>query len=70
MMKQKFIKELVKGTHTDTQQQNNAHPKTGPVDCDGVPLTKAARWYLYPYYDIKNPELDNRNIYLKTYWTE
>ena len=25
----------------DTQQQNNAHPKTNPIDCDGVRLTKA-----------------------------
>ena len=27
MMKYNFVKELVKGTHDDTQHKNNVHPK-------------------------------------------
>ena len=26
-------------THDETQQQNNAHPRNSPIDCDGVQLT-------------------------------
>ena len=36
LMKWNSIKELVKGTHNDTQCQDNAHPKTRPIDCGGV----------------------------------
>ena len=35
-MKKNSIKEIVKGAHNDTQHQNSAHPKTSPIDCDGV----------------------------------
>ena len=38
MLKFSYIKELVKGTHNDTQHQDNAHPKSSPIDCDGVQL--------------------------------
>ena len=33
------IKELLKGTHNNTQHHNNAHPTSSPVDCDEVQLT-------------------------------
>ena len=36
MMKWDSIKEIVTGAANDTQHQNNAHPKTSPIDCDGV----------------------------------
>ena len=35
-MKQNAIKDLVKGTHNDTQLQNNVHPKYNRLDCDWV----------------------------------
>ena len=38
MMKYHTIKECVKETHNDTQHQNSAHPKTGPIDCDVMQL--------------------------------
>ena len=41
MIKYNSINEIVKGAQNDTQQQNNAHPKDSPVDCDGVQLTNA-----------------------------
>ena len=40
-MKYNSIKELVRGTHNDTQHQNTAHPKNSPKDCDGVQLASA-----------------------------
>ena len=40
-MKYNFIKELVKGTHNDTQHQNNAHPKSSPIDCGMAQLANA-----------------------------
>ena len=39
MMKYNSIKEIVTGAPNDTQHKNNAHPKTSPIDCDGVLLT-------------------------------
>ena len=30
-----FIKEVIKGTHNDTQQKNR------PIDCDGVQMVNA-----------------------------
>ena len=57
MMKENSIKELVKGTHNDIQYQNNAHPKTSPIDCNGVQLANAQchmvpvsmLWYREPW---------------------
>ena len=31
--------EILIGTHNGTQHQKNAHPKTSPIDCDGVQMT-------------------------------
>ena len=39
IMKYNSIKKLINGTHNDTQHQNNAHPNTSPIECDGVQLT-------------------------------
>ena len=36
MMKYHRIKELVTGTHNDTQQKNGAHLNTGPLDSDAA----------------------------------
>ena len=33
------IKKMIRGAPNDTQHQNNAHTKKGPIDCDGVLLT-------------------------------
>ena len=41
MMKMNYIKELLNGTHYNIQHQNNAHPKTSPIDYVGVQLTNA-----------------------------
>ena len=41
MTKQNSMKEIVKGAHNNTQHHNSAHPKTSPMDCDGVQLTNA-----------------------------
>ena len=41
VMKYNSLKEIVKGAHNDTQDQNRAHPKNS----DGVQLTNAT-WYL------------------------
>ena len=46
MMKYNYIKETVTGAPNDTQRQNNAHPKTCPVDCDGVLLTNVQRYFI------------------------
>ena len=54
-----------KGTHSDTQRQNNAHPQNSPIDSDGLLLTNA-QWYPYPCNAIENPELYNWNIHLKS----
>ena len=35
------IKEIVTGAPDDTQHQNNVPPKTSPIECDGVLLTKS-----------------------------
>ena len=39
MMKLNSIKEIETGAPYDTKHQNNAHPKTSPIDYDGVLLT-------------------------------
>ena len=39
MKKYDSIKELVNGAHSETEHQNNAHPKTSPIEGDGVQLT-------------------------------
>ena len=36
MMEYNHIKEIVTGAPNDTQHQNNAHPKTSPIDCEKV----------------------------------
>ena len=41
MVKYNAIKGLLKGTHNDTRDQDNAHPKTSLIDCDGVQVTNA-----------------------------
>ena len=49
------------------QHQNNAHPKTVmwyKMGCSW-PMHNVT-WYLYPYYDIGNPELYNWNIHLNS----
>ena len=34
-----MIKEIVTGAPNDAQHQDNAHPKTSPIDCGGALLT-------------------------------
>ena len=42
MYKMRVLKYYVENkAPSDTQHQNNAHPKTNPIDCDGVQLTNA-----------------------------
>ena len=41
MMKWNSIKAIVTGVPNDNQHQNNAHPKTSNIECDGVLLTNA-----------------------------
>ena len=36
IMKYNSIKEIVTGAPNDAQDQNNAHPKTSPIDCDVI----------------------------------
>ena len=52
--------ERVKGTDNDIQHQNSAHPKTSPIDCDGVQLSNA-QCYMVPIciLEYKEPELYN-----------
>ena len=35
IMKWHYIKELLKGTHNNTQHQNSTHPEISPIDFDG-----------------------------------
>ena len=37
-MKLDFIRDSVKGTQNDTQQQKNAHNQTSPIDLYGFPV--------------------------------
>ena len=46
-MKYNSFKELLKGTHNGAQHQNNAHPKTSPIDYDRLQLTNA-QCYVVP----------------------
>ena len=46
MMKYNYIKEIVTEAPNDTQRQNNAHPKTCPIDCDGVLLTNVQTYFI------------------------
>ena len=46
------------------QNQNSAHPRTSPLDGDGVQLNNVT-WYPYPYYDIGNAEWCNWNVRFK-----
>ena len=39
MLKYRFIKEMTKEAHNNSQHQNNAHPKNSPIDCGAVLLT-------------------------------
>ena len=51
MLKYYSIKEIVTWAPNDILHQNNARPKTSPIDCDGVLLTN-----VHPYYDVENTE--------------
>ena len=59
MMVYNSIKKIVTGSPNDTQHQNNAHPKTSPIDFDGVLLTNAQCHMVPIYYDIENTGLYN-----------
>ena len=41
IIKYNSVKDVVKVAPNDTQHQNNAHPKSSPIDCDGVQPTNA-----------------------------
>ena len=60
MMKWKSIKELVKGTHYDTHTRPTHTPKPilKTLMVYNWPIRNVPRW-LYPNYDIDNPELNN-----------
>ena len=57
-----IMMKLVKGTHNNTQRQNNAHPKHSHIAADQC--NNVTR-YLYLYYDIEKPKLYSWNIHLK-----
>ena len=49
MMIWNSIKEILKGTRTDTQHQNNAHYKNSLIECDVVRLTNA-QYHMVPIF--------------------